>query len=74
MHPLAGLAKASLVKDRECESCPIRKRLSDISIRGRKDDRHQENVGEWSTVVLNAAGPPRGGVVLVVHLIHSDPL
>ena len=35
---------------------------------------HQENVGGWSTVVLNAPGPPRGVVVPVVYLIHSDPL
>jgi len=35
---------------------------------------HQENVIEWSTVVLNASGPPRGFVVPVVHLVHTDPL
>ena len=34
---------------------------------------HQENVGAWSKVVLNAPGPPRGVVVPVVHLVHSDP-
>jgi len=34
---------------------------------------HQENVGTWSKVVLNAPGPPRGVVVPVVHLIHCDP-
>jgi len=34
---------------------------------------HQENVGAWSTVVLNAPGPPRGVVVPMVHLVHSDP-
>jgi len=34
---------------------------------------YQENVGPRSTVVLNAPGPPRGVVVPVVHLIHSDP-
>jgi len=33
---------------------------------------HQENVGAWSKVVLNAPGPPRGVVVPVVHLVHSD--
>ena len=30
---------------------------------------HQENVGAWSTVVLNAPGPPRGVVVPMVHLV-----
>jgi len=35
--------------------------------------RHQENVGAWSTVVLNAPGLPRGVVVPVVHLVQSDP-
>ena len=35
---------------------------------------HQENVGAWSTVVLNAPGPPRGVVVPVVHLVRSDPV
>jgi len=35
---------------------------------------HQGNVGAWSKVVLNAPGPPRGVVVPVVHLVHSDPL
>ena len=39
-----------------------------------KQGRHQENVGAWSKVVLNAPGPPRGVVVPVVHLVHSDPL
>jgi len=39
-----------------------------------RNNRHQENVGGWSTVVLNAPGPPRGVVVPVVHLLHSDPL
>jgi len=34
---------------------------------------HQENIGAWSKVVLNAPGPPRGVVVPVVHLVHSDP-
>jgi len=34
---------------------------------------HQGNVGAWSKVVLNAPGPPRGVVVPVVHLVHSDP-
>jgi len=34
---------------------------------------HEENVGGWSTVVLNAPGPPRGVVVPVVHLVQSDP-
>jgi len=34
--------------------------------------RHQENVGAWSTVVLNAPGPPRGVVVPVVLLVHTD--
>jgi len=38
------------------------------------DTRHQENLGAWSKVFLNAPGPPRGVVVLVVHLVHSDPL
>jgi len=37
-------------------------------------DMHQENVGSWSKVVLNAPGPPGGVVVLVVHLVHSNPL
>ena len=36
--------------------------------------KHQGNVGVWSKVVLNAPGPPRGVVVPVVHLVHSDPL
>jgi len=36
-------------------------------------DEHQENVGAWSKVVLNASGPPTGVVVPVVHLVHSDP-
>jgi len=39
--------------------------------------KHQENVGAWSKVVLNAHGPPRGVVVPVVHvvyLVHSDRL
>ena len=36
--------------------------------------QHQENAGAWSKVVLNAPGPPRGVVVPVVHLVHSDPL
>ena len=35
--------------------------------------RYQENVGAWATVVLNAPGPPRGVVVAMVHLVHSDP-
>jgi len=35
---------------------------------------HQQNVGAWSKVVLSAPGPPRGVVVSVVHLVHSDPL
>jgi len=35
---------------------------------------HQENVVGWFTVVLNAPGPPRGVVVPVVHLVHTDPL
>jgi len=35
---------------------------------------HQGNVGACSKVVLNAPGPPRGVVVPVVHLVHSDPL
>jgi len=35
---------------------------------------YQRNVGAWSKVVLNAPGPPRGFVVLVVHPVHSDPL
>jgi len=35
--------------------------------------RHQGNVGAWTKVVLNAPGPPRGVVVPVVHLVHSDP-
>jgi len=35
---------------------------------------HQGNVGAWSKMVLNAPGPPRGVVVPVVHLVHSDPL
>jgi len=39
MHPLVRLADASLVMDRECEACPIRKKVSDVSIRGRKDER-----------------------------------
>ena len=34
---------------------------------------HQGNVGAWSTVVLDAPGPPRGVVVPVVHLVQSDP-
>ena len=34
---------------------------------------HQENVGAWSKVVLNVPGPPRGVVVTVVHLVHSNP-
>ena len=34
---------------------------------------HQENVGAGSMVVLNTPGPPRGVVVPVVHLVHSDP-
>ena len=34
---------------------------------------HQDNVGAWSKVVLNAPGPPRGIGVPVVHLVHSDP-
>jgi len=33
MHPLVRLVNASLVKDRECEACPIRKKVSDVSIR-----------------------------------------
>ena len=33
---------------------------------------YQDNVGVWSTVVLNAPGPPRGVVVPVVHPVHSD--
>jgi len=39
----------------------------------RKTLAHQENVGAGSKVVLNAPGPPRGVVVPVVHLVHSDP-
>jgi len=35
---------------------------------------HQGNVRVWSKVVLNAPGPPRGVVVPMVHLVHSDPL
>jgi len=35
---------------------------------------HQENVEAWSTVVLNAPGPPRGVVLPGVHLVHGDPL
>jgi len=35
---------------------------------------HQGNVGAWSKVVLNAPGPPRGVVVPVVHLVHSNRL
>jgi len=37
---------------------------------------HQENVGAWSKVVLNAPGPPRGVVVpwsTWSTPIHSDP-
>jgi len=33
----------------------------------------KENVRAWSKEVLNAPGPPRGVVVPVVHLVHSDP-
>ena len=36
--------------------------------------QHQGNVGAWSKVVLNAPGLPRGVMVPVVHLVHSDPL
>lgn len=36
--------------------------------------QHWENVRVWSRVVLNAPGPPRGVVVPVVHMVHSDPL
>jgi len=35
--------------------------------------KHQENVGAWSKLVLNAPGPPRVVVVPVVHLVHSNP-
>ena len=38
-----------------------------------KEWLHQENVGAWSKVVLNAPGPPRGDVVPMVHQVHSDP-
>jgi len=34
MHPLVRLANASVVIDREYEACPIRKKVSDVSIRG----------------------------------------
>jgi len=36
-------------------------------------EEHQEHVGPWSKLVLNALSPPRGIVVPVVHLVHSDP-
>jgi len=39
MHPLVRLANASLVMDRECEACSVRKKVSDVSIRGCKDER-----------------------------------
>ena len=39
-----------------------------------RGEQHQENIVGWSTVVLNAAGPPRGVVVPVVHQVHTDPL
>jgi len=35
---------------------------------------HQGNVVAWYKVVLNAPGTPRGVVVLMVHLVHPDPL
>jgi len=44
--------------------------LIPTSVRG----GHHENVVAWSKVVLNAPGLPRGVVVPVVHLVHSDPL
>jgi len=46
---------------------------SGVSFGGEKAScgQHQENVGAWSKVVLNAAGPPRGVVVPVVPLVHS---
>jgi len=34
---------------------------------------HQENLGVWSKVVLNATGPPRVVVVTVVHRVYSSP-
>ena len=34
--------------------------------------KHRESVGGWSKGLLNARGPPQGGLVPVVHLVHSD--
>ena len=39
IHLLVRLANPSLVIDRECEACPIWKKVSDVSIRGCKDER-----------------------------------
>ena len=38
-HPRVWLANASLVMDRECEACPIWKKVLDVSIRECKDER-----------------------------------
>jgi len=35
-------------------------------------DMHQDNVGVWSAVLLNAPGPPRGVLVPMIHLVHAD--
>jgi len=55
---------------------PWKTRVQDLSDRKEEaqSTRHQENVGAWSKGVLNAPGPPRGVVVPLVHLVHSDPL
>jgi len=48
--------------------------MKKIEIREEEERRlHQENVGAWSKVVLNAPGPLRRVLVPVVHLVHSDP-
>ena len=35
------------------------------------EEYHQENVFEWTKVVLNAPGPPPSTMVLPVPLVHS---
>jgi len=66
----SGLLQGTFVVGQPRASCSLLL-ICDRSGRGRV---HQENVRAWSKAVLNAPGPPRGVVVPMVHLVHSDPL